>query len=170
MDLQNGLPPCQVRQFHRNPPVKPAGPGQRRVQRFRPVGGSQDDDAGILLKAIHLGQQLVQGLFPLIVAAVTTARAALLTNGIDLIDEHDAGSLLLSLPEKVPDFRGAHAYEHLYKLRPGDGKEGNIGFSGHRLGQHGLAGTRRAYQQNTLRHGCAGFRIFPRVVQVVHDF
>ncbi len=43
--------------------------GSEPVQRFGPVGGSQNDDAVVALEAVHFGQQLVKGLFPLVVAA-----------------------------------------------------------------------------------------------------
>ena len=94
--LQDGLAALQVRQLHRNPPVEPSRTGQRRVQGLGPVGGSQDDDAGVVLKAVHLGQQLVQGLLPLVVAA-HAGRSRFLADGVDLVDEHDAGGLLLGL-------------------------------------------------------------------------
>ena len=69
VDLQDVLPALQVRQLHRHPAVEAAGPGQGRVQGLGPVGGRQDDDAGVVLKAVHLGEQLVQRLLPLVVAA-----------------------------------------------------------------------------------------------------
>ena len=36
-------------------------------QDLGPVGGSDDDDAGGAVKAVHLGQQLIQGLLALLV-------------------------------------------------------------------------------------------------------
>ena len=56
---QDGLSALQVRQLNRNAPVKPSGTQQRRVQRIGAVGGRQDDDALLAIKAVHLGQQLV---------------------------------------------------------------------------------------------------------------
>ena len=73
-------------------------------------------------KAIHLGQQLVQGLLPLVVAAVLAA-VALLANGVDLINEDDAGGFLLGLLEQVTDFGSAHAHEHFHELGAGHGRE-----------------------------------------------
>ena len=168
VDLQNFLPPLQVRQLHRHPAVKPARTGQRGVQGLRAVGGRQDDHAGVIVEAVHLRQQLVQGLLPLIVAAVLAA-AALLADGVDLVDEHDAGGLLLGLAEQVPDLGRAHAHEHLHKLRAGDGEEGHLGLACHGLGQHGLAGSRRAHQQDALGHGCADLLILTGVMEIVHD-
>ena len=65
---------------------------------IRPVGGSQHDDASVALKAVHLRQQLVDGLLALVVAAAH-AGATLAADRINLIDEHNAGRLLLGLHE-----------------------------------------------------------------------
>ena len=166
MYLQDILTALQVGQLHRHPPVEPSGTGQRRVKGLGPVGGGEDNDAGVAGKAVHLRQELVQRLLPLVVAAVLTA-AALLADGVDLVDEHNAGCLLLGLIEQVAHLGCAHAHEHLHKLRAGDGEEGYVGFTGHGLGQHGLAGTRRAYQQDALGHGGADLLIFAGVVEVI---
>ena len=168
VDLQDLLPALQVRQLHRHPAVKAAGTGQSRVQGIRAVGGCQDDDPGVALKAVHFRQQLVQGLLPLVVASQIAA-VALLANGVDLVDKHDAGGLFLGLLEQVPDLGGTHAHKHLHKLGAGDGKEGHVGLTCHGLGQHGLAGARRAYQQDAFGHRGTDFLILLGVVEVVDD-
>ena len=99
MHFQNLFAALEVGQLHRHTAVKTSGTGQRRVQRIRAVGSRQNDDAGVALKAVHLGEQLVQSLLTLVVAAEIAA-VALLTDGIDLIDEHDAGGLFLGLSEQ----------------------------------------------------------------------
>ena len=76
VDLQNILAALQIRQLHRHAAVEAAGTGQRGVQRLGAVGGRQNDDAVVALKAVHLGEQLVQGLLPLVVAADTGRRCA----------------------------------------------------------------------------------------------
>ena len=150
MNLQNLLTALEVRQFHRHTAVKTAGTQQRRVQSFGTVGGSQNDNAGVALKAVHFGEQLVEGLFPLIVAAELSV--TLFADGVDLIDKDDAGSLFLGLIEQITDLGSAHADEHLHKFRTGHGEEGHIGFTGYGLGKHGLTGSGRAYQQDALGH------------------
>ncbi len=37
---------------------------QRDTAHVRAIGGGEDDDAGVALKAVHLGQQLIDGLQP----------------------------------------------------------------------------------------------------------
>ena len=70
--------------------VEATGTQQSRVQDVGPVGGGQYDHVLVGLKAIHLDQQLVEGLFAFVVAAAQ-AGAALATNGVDLVDEDDTG-------------------------------------------------------------------------------
>ena len=62
-----------------------------RVEGIRAVGSRQNDDTGVALKAVHLGKQLVQGLLALVVAAKLAA-VALLANGVNFINEYDAGA------------------------------------------------------------------------------
>ncbi len=136
------------------------GPG------IRTVGGGQDDDAVVARKAIHLGEQLVQSLLTLVVAE-DPPLSRFLTDGIDLIDEHDAGRLFVGLLKQIPHLgcsgprtsprtpnrkwrRRAH-----WLLLP-------------QPSQHGLACAGRAHQQSALRHGSANVLVLARIVQVVH--
>lgn len=61
-----------------------------------PVGGSKHNDAGVALKAVHFGQQLVDGLLALVIAAAH-ASATLAPDRVNFINEHDARRLLLRL-------------------------------------------------------------------------
>ena len=74
--LQDGFTALQVGQLHRHPAVKPAGTGQGGVKGFGAVGGREDDDAGVAFKAVHFGEQLVQRLLPLVIAAHGAGRPA----------------------------------------------------------------------------------------------
>ena len=168
MYLQNFFAALQVGQLHGHTAVKPAGTGQGRVKGIRAVGSRQNNDASVALKAVHLGKQLVQGLLALVVAAKLAA-VAFLANGVDLINEHDTGCFFFGLLEQVTHLGGTHAHEHLHELRAGDGEEGHVGFACHGLGQHGLAGARRAYQQNALGHGGADLLVLLGVVQIIDD-
>ena len=118
--------------------------------------------------AVHLGEELVQGLLPLVIAAHAGA-VPLFADGVDFVDKDDAGGLLLGLFEEVPDLSRTHAHEHLHELRTGDGEEGHLGLAGHSLGQQGLAGARRSHQQRTLGQLGPDLGVFFRVVEEVHD-
>ena len=69
VDLQNGFAALEIRQLHRNLTVKAARTGQGGVEGLGPVCGGQNNHAGISFKAVHLGQQLVERLFALVVSA-----------------------------------------------------------------------------------------------------
>ena len=168
--LQNRFPARQIRQLHRDPPVEPARPQQRGIQGFRPVRGRQNDHALVPVKSVHLRQQLVQGLLPLVVSADAASRVPLLADGVDLVDEHDAGGLLIRLLEQVADLRRAHAHEHFHKLGSGDGEEGYLRLPGHRLRQQGFARAGRAHQQRALGQLRADPGVLARVLQEVHNF
>ena len=168
MNFQDSFTTVQVRQFHRNTAVKPARPQQGRVQGFRTVGSRQDDDALTSVKTVHLRQQLVQGLFPFIVAAESTV-VTFFADGIDFIDKYDTGSLFLGFLEQVTDTGRAHAYEHFNKFGTGNAEERHLGLTGNGLGQQGLTGTGRSNQQGALRHGSADSGIFSGIMQEVHQ-
>ena len=169
MNSKDRLTACHIRQFHRNAAVKTAGTQKGGIQDLRPVGGGQDDNAFGTVKSVHFRQQLVESLFPFIIAADGTAAFSLLANGIDLVDKYDAGSFLVGLLEQVTYFGSTHAYEHLHEFRTGNGEEGDIRLTGHGFGQQSLAGARRADQQCTLRHLGADILVFGRIMEEIHD-
>ena len=107
------------------------------------------DDAVVRLEAVHLDQQLVQGLLALVVPAAQ-AGAAVATDGVDLVDEDDAGRVLLALVEQVAHAAGADADEHLDEVRTRDREEGNPGLARDGPGQQGLAGSGWAHHQDAL--------------------
>lgn len=115
MYLENLLTALHVGHIDINLAVKAAGAGQGAVKNVGAVGGRHDDNAGIGLKPVHLDQQLVERLLALVVAAVLAA-AALLADGVDLVDENDTGRLFLGLLEQVAHLARAHADEHLHEL------------------------------------------------------
>ena len=148
--------------------VKPAGTQQSGVQNIGTVGGCHDDDAGVVAKAIHLHQQLVQGLLTLVVTAAQTG-AALTANSVDLVDEDDGRSVLLGLIKQVADTAGAHAHVQLHEVGAGNGEEGYAGLTGNCLCDQGLTGTGRAHQQNALGNTGAQRHILLGLLEEVHN-
>ncbi|MPM80979.1 hypothetical protein SDC9_128030 [bioreactor metagenome] len=78
------------------------------------------------------------------------ACAAVPADGINLINEYDAGGATLGLFKQIPYTACAYADKHLNKVRTADGEERNLGFTRNSLGKQGLAGTGRADKQHTL--------------------
>ena len=147
---------------------KRPGRSKRRIEHVGPVGRGDDDDALIGLEAVHLDEQLVQGLLALVIA-VAEAGAAMAADRVDLVDEDDAGRVLLGLLEHVADAAGADADEHLDEVRARNGEEGDVGLAGDGAGEQGLAGAGRADQQRALRDLAAEAGELGRVLEELDD-
>src|SRR3979490_2549672 len=76
------------------------------------------------------------------------AGAEVAADGVDFVDEDDAGRVLLGLFEHVPDTRGADADEHLDEVRARGREERNIGPARDRARDQRLAGAGGADQQH----------------------
>src|SRR5260370_40666035 len=98
--LENLLSTDDVRVGHDHLAVEPTGPQQSRGEHIRPVGCGNQDDTLIRLEAVHLDEQLVQGLLALVIAAAE-AGAAMPAYGIDLVDKYNARCILLALLEHI---------------------------------------------------------------------
>ena len=168
VDPQDRLAAREVGQLDGDAPVEAAGAQQRRVERFGAVGGGEDDDALAPVEAVHLGEQLVEGLLALVVAAHHAA-FALFANRVDLVDKDDAGGFFIGLLKEVADLGSAHAHKHFHELRTGYGEKRYMGFSGDRLGEQRLARSGRAHKQRALGQVCADLRVFAGVVEEVDD-
>ena len=80
-------------------PIETSGPQQRRVEDVVPVRRGNDDDAVGLAEAIHFHKQLVQGLLALFVTERIAAAVA--ADGIELVDENDAGLVAARILEQA---------------------------------------------------------------------
>ena len=164
VDVQDLTAAHHVGSVHRHLTVEAAGPQQGRVENVRPVGGGHNDDAFIFSKAVHFHQQLIQGLLAFIVTAAQTG-AALPADGVDLIDENDAGAVLLGLLEQVADAGRADAHEHFHEIGTGNGEEGHAGLAGDGTSQQGLAAAGRSVQQYALGYAGADGIEFAGILQ-----
>src|SRR6185436_21194845 len=96
-------------------------------------------------------------------------RAALGTDGVELVDEDDRGLVLARLAEEAADARGAEAGEHLDERGRRLRVEGRAGLVGDRLGEERLAGARRPVEQHTGGDARAEALELPRIAQEVDD-
>jgi hypothetical protein len=165
---QDLLAADHVRVGHHDLTVEAARTQQGGVEHVGPVGRGDEDDAFVGLEAVHLDQQLVEGLLALVVAAAE-ARAAMAADGVDFVDEDDAGRVLLGLLEHVAHAAGADADEHLDEVRAGDREERHARLAGDGAGEQGLAGAGRADQQGALGNLAAQALELARVLQEVDD-
>ena len=135
--------------IHHHLAVKATRTHQGLIQHIRAVGGRNNDDSGVAFKAIHLRQELVQGLLTLVIAAAKTG-AALTTHRINLVDEDDARCVFLGLLKQIAHTAGTDTHKHLDEFRAGNREEGNPCFTSNSFGEQGFAGARRAHQQNAF--------------------
>ena len=169
MDGEDPFAALDVRTVDDNAAVEAARAQQRRVEHVRPVGGSDEDDAFVRLEAVHLDEQLIQRLLALVMAAAE-AGAAMTADRVDLVDEDDAGGVLLALFEQVANARRADADEHLDEVGAADREERNIGLTGHGPRQQRLPRSGRAHQQDALRDAAAKLLELLRLLQELDDF
>ncbi len=168
VDPEDLLPALDVGGVYGDLPVKAPGAEQGGVQDVGAVGGGHDHDGRVLLKAVHLHEELVQGLLPLVVPAPHPA-SPLPPHGVNLVNEDDAGGVALGGLKEVPDPRRPYPHEHLHEVGARGGDEGHPGLPGHGPGQVGLAHPRGPHQEDTLGDAGAHLVEAAGVFEELHD-
>ncbi len=158
-----------VGNVHHHLPVETAGAQERRIEHVGPVGRGDDDHALVGLETVHFDEELVERLLALVVAPAEPG-AAEPPHRVDLIDEYDAGRVLLSLLEQVPHARGSHAHEHLHEVRAADGEKRNARLAGDRAREQRLSRSGRPHQQHALGDFRADVHELLGVLQKIDDF
>ena len=153
VNREDRLAPAQVGVGDGHLPVEPAGPHQGLVEDVGPVGRGDDDDALVRGEAVHLDEQLIERLLALFVAERLAATAA--ADGVELVDEDDAGRVLARLLEQLAHAAGADAGKHLHEVRAAGKEKRHARFAGNRARQQRLARARRADQQHALGNAAA---------------
>src|SRR5260221_13425272 len=100
MDAQDALAALEVRKVDDHAAVEAPRTEECRIENVRTVRGCHEDHTVVRLEAVHLHEELVQGLLAFIMAAAQ-AGATVPSDGVDLIDEDDARGVLLALLEEV---------------------------------------------------------------------
>ena len=129
--------------------IEAAGTHKGRVDDVGAVGGSNDENILFGADAVHLGEELVHDAVGG-TAAVPGAAAALLGDGIELVEEEDAGGGLSGLLEDVADVGLGLAEPHGEELGPLDGDEVGLALVGYGLGHEGLAASRGSVEEHSL--------------------
>ena len=168
VDAQDRLASLDVRVADGHLAIEASRPEQRGIQNVLPVGRRDHDDAELRLEAVHLDEQLVQRLLAFLVAERVAAAAA--PDGVELVDEDDAGLVVARVLEQPAHTRGADAGVHLDEVRAAGEQERDARLAGDGTREERLAGSGRADQQDTLRHVAADGREAIRVAQEVDDF
>mmetsp|Transcript_9700 Transcript_9700/g.16641 ORF Transcript_9700/g.16641 Transcript_9700/m.16641 type:complete len:257 (+) Transcript_9700:907-1677(+) len=164
--LQDLDAPLHVGTVHRHLAIEATGAEERLVEHVGPVGRREHDHARVALETVHLRQKLVDRLLTLVVSAAHTG-ATLATDGVDFVDEHDAGRLRLCLLEQIAHAGGTHADEELNELGRGAREERHARLAGHSLGDECLSGTGGAHEQATAGDLGSELGVLVRVLEEV---
>src|SRR5207248_982094 len=89
--------------------------------------------------------------------------------GVELVQEHQAGSLLLRRAEQLSDPGRAEAHEHLDELRARHVEERDAGLSRDGPRQQRLPAPRGPEEQDALRDAPAQPLVFPGIPQELDD-
>ena len=168
MDFQDIHTAPQVRFIHDDTPVKTARAQERRIQDLRPVRCSQDQKSLIRIKSIHLRQELVQCLFPFVIAA--QGRVTGLSDCVDLIDKYDARRLLLGLLEQVAHTGRADAHIHFHKGGSRQREERYFRLACYCFCKKRLSGSRRSHKECAFREFRTDPAVFARIMEKIHHF
>ncbi len=149
--------------------VETTGTQKRGVEHVAAVGGGDDYDAFVGLEAIHFDKKLVQGLLALVIAAAI-ALATGATDGVDLVDENDAGRIFLGLLKHVTDAACTHTDKHFHKIRSGDGEERHASFACDGAGKKGFTSAGRTNEQRAFWNFSAQAGEFLWIAEELDDF
>src|SRR5574337_1286258 len=141
MHLKDLLPSLDIGAVEGHLSVETPGAEQGRIKNFRSVGRGHDDNTLVCVEAVHLHQQLVQGLLTFIMSAHRVQPTSL-SERIQLVDKDDAWGLFLSLGKEVTHASRPDPYEHLDKIRSAHAEEWDPRLAGYGLGQQCLPGSR----------------------------
>ena len=169
VDLEDRRASVAIRRIDRHPPIKPTRPQQRRIEDVRPVGRREHDHAGAGVKAVHLGQDLVERLLTLVVPAHHRSAAARPADRVELVDKDDRRGGLLGLLEQVTHAAGAHADHHLDELRRRHREERHPRLAGNGPSEQRLARAWKAGQQHPLRDRRAQSPVALRLAEELDD-
>ena len=147
MHLEDRLAPAHIRLIDDNLPIKASGTQQRRVEYIGTVRRRDNDNPLVGRKAVHLHEELIEGLLPLVVPASESC-TALTTDCINLINEDNAGRGFLCLIKEIAHARRANTDEHLDKVGTTDGKELHARLACNSLCEQGFSCARRTEEQN----------------------
>lgn len=109
------LTPVYVWQGHMYLLVKTTRPDSSRVKDVLVIGSANDQDLVVLLEAVHLRQQLVNGC-----AGGTVLRAetsALAEQRVYLVYEYNAGLVVFGFSEELAHTLSSYTHEHLVEVR-----------------------------------------------------
>ena len=149
VNLENFFTPLHIGQVDRDLAVETSGAQQSGIEDIGAVGGGDDDDAFLRVEAVHFHEHGVERLFAFVVTAAH-AVTAMTTNGVDFINEDEAGRIFFALLKHVAHTAGADTDEHLDKVRTADAEERHIRLARDSLGEKCFSCSGGAHHEDAL--------------------
>src|SRR6056300_682954 len=132
------------------------------------VRRSDDHDSSLVVETIHLSEELVDGLLTIIIGRHVST-TTLLTDSINLIDEHDTRLILSCLLEKFAYALGSNTYEHLNEVGGRALDEGDIRLTSNGSGEESLTSTWSTSEEGTTRNLSTTSKVAFRFLEEVHN-
>src|SRR6056300_1073480 len=111
MDTQNLLASSDTWESHLNLTIKATWTKKSLIKNIHSVSGCDNHNTSIIVKAVHLSKKLVNSLFAFIIGW--------LTNGVNLINEHNTWLVFASNFKEIADPFGTHTDKHFNKVGGG---------------------------------------------------
>src|SRR5277367_1444569 len=129
MDLENLFPSRQVWAIDRDMSIESARSHECWIQRINTIRPRQHNNMFRCSKPIHLYKDLIQRLFPLIIAHTKFPPIPRFSNRIDFVDKDNRRLMTSCLSEQITYTRCSYTNKHFDKLGPRDRKEGDSSFA-----------------------------------------
>src|SRR5829696_7347941 len=149
VNLEDRLASHLIGEVHRYAPVEAPWPKKCLVEHVGLVGRGEHDHALLTGEAVHLGEDLVQGLL-LLARSPDSRLAAGAAYGVELVDEDDRRGVLAGLLEEVANATSADPHEQLHELGGAQGEERNPRLARDGPRQERLARSRRSHQEHAF--------------------
>src|SRR5713226_2146615 len=169
MDAQDGFAPTSFWEIYGDLPVETPRSQQGWIKHVRAVRGGKDDNSLIGLEAIQLHQQLLQRLFPFIIAGERRCATTRSPNRVDFIDKDDTRSVLLGLLKEIAHAAGPDPDEEFDEAGATGTIERDTCLACDGTSEQGFAGAWRADQQHAFGNMCPNGQVALRLAQEV-DF
>src|SRR3984957_12456794 len=139
--LQDFATSSAVRAVNQHLSVKPSGTQQCGIKHLWAIGRRDQNYARAGIKAIQLGEKLIERLLLFVIAAERAWHAAA-PQRVEFVNEDNAGRRSSGLFEQISDPPSADPDEHLDEFQTRYGEEGHSGLPGDCARQEGLSGAR----------------------------
>jgi hypothetical protein len=116
MDKKYLLSALDIWTINHNLAIEASRSSQSIIQDVHSVGTGEDHDACGWIETVHFYKELIQSILSLIVATREPTSTTLATDGINLINEDDAGCIRSGLLEQIADTRWTDADKHFNEI------------------------------------------------------